>query len=205
MHLNPYFFLNTNTMLQINDTVISLDILNEEFICDLSACYGECCIDGDAGAPLEIEEIGLLEEVLPIIWNKLSPAAQLEIKEKGVAYVDLDGEMVTSIVYGKDCVFTYYDADGTCKCAIEKAFFEGKTTFRKPISCHLYPIRVKKYKSFSAVNYHRWSICSAACELGKAKKVKLYQFLKEPLIRKFGDDWYSQLCIAADELGKNSK
>ena len=191
-------------MLQIQDTIISLDVVEECFICDLSFCKGICCVEGESGAPVEEDEVARLEEVLPVVWDDLSPEAQKVIKAQGVVYVDEDGEFVTSIVNGEDCVFTCYDENGYCKCAIEKAYREGKTDFYKPISCHLYPIRVAQYKEFRAVNYHRWNVCQAAKELGKKNKVRVYQFLKEPLTRKFGEDWYKQLNTAAEELQKGS-
>lgn len=143
-----------------------------------------------------------IEDLLSEVWDDLSPAAQAVIKEHGVAYRDHDGDMVTSIVHGKDCVFTYYDEKGICKCAIEKAYREGRTNFYKPISCHLYPIRLQKYKDFTAVNYHRWSICKAAVLLGKKEGLKVYEFLKEPLIRRFGEDWYNELVLVAEEYKK---
>lgn len=186
-------------MIQIDDAIVALDVIEENFICDLSACLGECCVEGEAGAPLEKEEVVILEQILPHVWDDLSPEAQEIIKKEGVAYKDRDGDMVTSIVNGKDCVFTCYDSDKVCKCAIEKAYKEGKIDFYKPISCHLYPIRLEEYKDFTAVNYHRWKICKAAVALGNKEGVKVYQFLKEPLIRKFGEAWYNELCIAVEE------
>jgi hypothetical protein len=189
-------------MFQINDTIVASDIIEESFICNLSVCKGECCVEGDSGAPLENEEVKIIEDLLPQVWEDLSPEAQNIIKRQGVAYKDDDGEMVTSIVNGKDCVFTYYDEQGTCKCAIEKAYREGRVNFYKPVSCHLYPIRLQKYKSFTAVNYHRWSICKAATLLGKKEGVKIYQFLKEPLVRRFGEDWYNDLALVAEEYNK---
>lgn len=192
-------------MIQIDDAIVALDIIEENFLCDLSACKGECCVEGEAGAPLEDEEVEIIEKVLPLIWDDLSPKAQQVINEQGVAYKDRDGDMVTSIVNGKDCVFTYYDEKGICKCAIEKAYREGKTDFYKPISCHLYPIRLEKYREFTAVNYHRWRICKAAVLLGNKEGLRIYQFLKEPLVRKFGEAWYNELCIAADEYKKMKK
>ena len=189
-------------MLQIEDTIVSLDLLEECFLCDLSVCKGICCVEGDAGAPVEEEEIEELKAVLPLIWDDLSPKSQEIIKKQGVVYLDEDGEYVTSIVDGRDCVFTCYDEKGTCKCAIEKAYREGKTNFYKPISCHLYPVRVARYKGFRAVNYHRWSVCQCAQVLGKQENLKVFQFLKEPLIRKFGEDWYKHLCQAAKELNQ---
>ena len=188
-------------MIQIDDTIISLDILEKEFICDLKQCLGGCCNEeGDSGAPLEIEELELLKEVLPIVWDELSDEAKKVIEEKGIAFQDEEGDWVTPVVNGKDCIFTYYGGDGTCFCTIEKAYRDGKTSFYKPISCHLYPIRCKKYPTFTAVNYHKWNICKAAELLGKKEGVKIYQFLKEPLIKKFGEAWYKELEICAEEI-----
>lgn len=189
-------------MIQIQDVIVSLDIFREKFLCDLDACKGECCVEGDAGAPVELDEVARLEEVLPVVWDDLSPAAREVIDRQGVVYPDRDGELVTSIVNGKDCVFTRYDERGCCCCAIEKAYREGKTNFYKPISCHLYPIRVGHYGPYKALNYHRWSVCRAAVLLGEKEDVPVYKFLKEPLTRKFGEAWYAELETAADELKK---
>jgi len=187
-------------MIQIDDTIISFDVFKEKFLCNLDACKGECCIEGDAGAPLEEEEVEQLKKVLPVIWKDLSSEAQAVIEKQGVCYKDEDGDLVTSIVNGKDCVFTCYDEKGCCYCAIEKAYRDGKVDFYKPVSCHLYPIRVQKYPEFKAVNYHRWSVCKAAVLLGEKEDMPIYKFLKEPLIRKFGEDWYTELEIAAEEM-----
>lgn len=187
-------------MIQIEDTLVSFDVITEKFLCDLNACKGECCIEGDAGAPLEKDEVGELEKVLPAVWDDLSPEAQTIINQQGAYYEDVDGDLVTSIVNGKDCVFTCYDEKGICYCAIEKAYRGGRVDFYKPVSCHLYPIRVQNYSSFRAVNYHRWSVCKAAVLLGQKENVPIYKFLKEPLIRKFGAGWYEELEIAAKEL-----
>ena len=189
-------------MLQINDTLVSLDLIERFFICDLSYCKGECCVEGDAGAPLEKAEFHLLRKVLPEVWDDLSLDAQKVIEKQGVGYIDEDGDIVTSIIEGKNCVFTYYDADGVCKCAIEKAYREKRIDFMKPISCHLYPVRVARYKDFQAVNYHRWRVCSAAEILGKRERVPVYRFLREPLIRKFGQEWYDDLDRCAQEYLK---
>lgn len=190
-------------MLQIDETVVSFDLLEEKFVCDLNSCKGECCIEGDDGAPLEESEVKIIENLLPIIWDDLTETSKEVIKKQGVSYIDNDGEPVTSIVNGAECVFTYTDASGICKCAIEKAFREGKTDFYKPISCHLYPVRLQKYNEFTAVNYHRWSVCKCARTLGGKLGVPVYQFLKEPLIRRFGADWFNQLEIADQELKKS--
>ena len=187
-------------MLQIDDTIISLDVLDESFVCDLTSCKGICCIEGDAGAPLEESEVETLNEILPIIWDDLTQKSKDVITQQGVSYIDEDGEPVTSIVDGKECVFTYTDSNGVCKCAIEKAYRESKIDFYKPISCHLYPIRLQKYEEFTAVNYHSWKVCDCARIHGKSLKVPVYKFLKEPLIRRFGGEWYQQLEIAAVEL-----
>lgn len=192
-------------MIQIDDTIIATDIIEENFLCDLSVCKGECCVEGESGAPLEKDEVDTIEKILPLVWDDLSPIAQQTIEKQGVAYKDYDGEMVTSIVNGKDCVFTYYDETGICKCAIEKAFRNGKTDFYKPISCHLYPIRLQKYRDFTAVNYHRWKVCKAAVLLGNKEGLKVYQFLKEPLIRRFGEVWYKELDLIAKEYTKREE
>ena len=186
-------------MVQIDDVIVSFDIFKEKFYCDINACKGECCIEGDAGAPLESKEVELLEKVLPAIWDDLSDEAKDIINKQGVCYKDVDGDLVTSIVNGKDCVFTCYDDKGYCLCAIEKAYRNGKTNFYKPISCHLYPIRVGKYGPYKALNYHRWNVCKAAVLLGEKKNTPIYKFLKEPLIRSFGEEWYTELEIAAKE------
>ena len=191
-------------MLQIQDTLVSFDVVEKEFICDLEACRGACCIEGDAGAPIDEEERRKLKEVLPVIWNDLTPAAHRVIEEQGVAYIDQEGDVVTSIVNGKDCVFTCYGANGMCYCAIEKAYKEGRIDFYKPISCHLYPIRTKKYSGFTAVNYNRWDVCKAAVLLGRKENLPVYRFLKEPLIRKFGEDWYAELELVAEEMKKQN-
>jgi hypothetical protein len=191
-------------MIQIDDVVVSLDVLQEKFLCDLGVCKGECCIEGDAGAPVEQDEVAKLEEVLPIIREDLSPEARAVIDKQGVVYVDEEGDLVTSIVNGKDCVFTCYDEKGTCFCAIEKAYRAGKVDFYKPVSCHLYPIRVGNYGPYKAVNYHRWNVCKAAVLLGKKENVPVYKFLKEPLIRKFGQEWYDALEEVAIEWEKQN-
>ena len=189
-------------MIEINDTVISLDLIERFFCCDLAGCKGECCVEGDAGAPLEKEEFNILRRILPVVWADLSPEAQAVINRQGVGYIDRETDIVTSIVNGKNCVFTYYGADGICKCAIEKAFNEGRIDFIKPVSCHLYPIRVKRYRDYFAVNYHEWKVCRSAEALGKRKHLLLYQFLREPLIRKFGEEWYNALDACAQEYAK---
>lgn len=191
---------NEIPMIQIDDTIISIDCLSEKFCCDLEACKGACCIEGDAGAPVELEEVAQLEEALPVVWNELSAAAQAVIDRQGVVYTDEDGDLVTSIVHGKDCVFTCYDSCGNCFCALEKAYREGRSLFYKPASCHLYPIRIKKIGDMTALNYHRWDVCRMAVEKGRQLNLPVYRFLKEPLVRRFGEAWYQELESAVEEL-----
>lgn len=185
-------------MLQIGDVLVSLDLIERFFCCNLDKCLGECCIEGDAGAPITTEEYDKLKEILPIVWDDLLPAAQAVVEQQGVGYVDSEGDLVTSIVDGRNCVFTCYGPNGLCQCTIEKAFREGKTDFQKPVSCHLYPARVTDYPTFSAINYHRWKICKAAETLGRQKGIRLYQFLEAPLTRRFGKDWYDEFKTACE-------
>ncbi|SFK81936.1 DUF3109 family protein [Proteiniphilum acetatigenes] len=192
-------------MIQIQNTLLSDDIFEEQFICDLCKCKGECCVEGESGAPITKEEFREIEGILSEIWDDLSPKAQEVINKQGIAYTDYDSELVTSLVNGKECVFTYFDADGVCKCAIDNAYRQGRISVRKPVSCHLYPIRLTEYRDFTAVNYHRWSICQPAVKLGRKEGVPLYRFLKEPLIRKFGEEWYNEVCEAARLLNKKEE
>ena len=185
-------------MLQIKDTIVSLDIAERFFTCDIASCLGECCIEGDAGAPITEDEYKKIKEILPLIWDDLMPQAKEEIEANSVAYVDEEGDLVTQIIDGKNCVFSCYGSNGMCLCAIEKAYREGRVDFMKPISCHLYPLRLKEYPSFTAVSYHRWKICKAAEVLGRKRGVRLYEFLKEPLVRRFGKEWYDELVTACE-------
>lgn len=189
-------------MLQIKDTLVSLDLAERYFCCDLGACKGACCLEGDAGAPLEPGEADELRRVLPLIWDDLLPAAQREIEENGVSYTDVEGDEVTSLVDGSNCVFATLDENGGWICAVERACRQGRIDFYKPVSCHLYPVRVKKYDGYSAVNFHRWKICKAAEVLGRAKGLRAYRFLEGPLRRRFGDDWYEELSLTCDEYLK---
>lgn len=195
----PNFEETEEFMLQIDNTLVSLDLAERFFCCDLNSCLGECCIEGDAGAPITEDERREIERILPVIWDDLLPAAQEEIKRSGVAYIDEEGDLVTSIVDGRNCVFTTYGKGGMCHCAIEKASREGKIDFLKPISCHLYPLRLTEYPTFTAVNYHRWKICKCAEILGRSKGLRLYKFLEGPLVRRFGREWYDELCLACEE------
>jgi hypothetical protein len=191
-------------MIQIGDTVVTLDVFREKFLCDFSICKGLCCVEGDAGAPAGEEEAIQLEKLLPVVWDDLSAEAREVIGKQGVCYKDEDGDLLISIVDGKDCVFTCYDAKANCRCAIEKAYRMGKTNFYKPVSCHLYPVRISGTDSYQAVNYHRWEVCKAAVLLGEKENIPVYKFLKEALIRKFGEDWYAELELVAQALEENN-
>lgn len=188
-------------MFLINDnTLVTLDVVERFFCCDIDTCLGQCCIDGDAGAPLTDEEESEISKILPDIWDDLLPRAQQEIEQNGISYRDPEGEKVTQILDNSNCVFSCYAPGGKCICAIEKAYREGRIGFMKPISCALYPLRLKTLSNGSvAVNYHRWKICKSAEVLGRSKKLRVYQFLKEPLIRRFGQEWYDEL-VANCEL-----
>ncbi len=181
-------------ILQVGDVLLSPDIITEQFCCDLDACHGICCVEGDAGAPVTLEEISQIEDSLDTVWNDLSAQAQAVIDKQGVAYADRDGDLVTSIVNGKDCVFTCYD-NGCCLCALERSWREGKLTdFCKPISCALYPIREKQLgNGLTGLNYNRWDVCKDAAAKGKELGLPVYKFLRGPLIRRFGEDWYKEL------------
>ena len=193
-------------MIKRGDTLVSLDVVERCFVCDLDTCLGACCIEGDAGAPLAPGEQDKLEAALPAVDEYLLPRAREVIRSEGVAYIDEDGDLVTSLVEGRDCVFTCYAPGGKCLCALEKAWREGKLEENvKPISCSLYPVRVKEYDGFSAVNLHRWKICRCAERLGLSKGVRAYEFLKEPLTRRFGKEWYDELALTAGEYLRQQK
>lgn len=187
-------------ILDVGGVLISSDLLTEYFCCDYEKCKGICCVEGDAGAPVTLDEITGIEDALDTVWGDLSASAQAVIDKQGVAYTDQEGDLVTSIVRGKDCVFTCYDGDN-CLCALEKAFRQNKTRFCKPLSCSLYPIREKNFgNGVIGLNYNRWEICRDAIEKGKVLGIPLYQFLKEPLIRRFDEAWYQELLDTVKEL-----
>ena len=191
-------------IIEIDNILVSEDILTEEFCCDLDACKGICCVEGDAGAPVTLDEIGGIESALDDVWDDMSASAQAVVDKQGVAYTDRDGDLVTSIVGGKDCVFTCYQ-DGCCLCALERAYRDGRTAFCKPISCALYPIREKRLSNgMTALNYNRWDVCRDAVRKGRELHLPVYKFLREPLTRRFGDDFYQKLSAAADMLAANS-
>ncbi|MDG5799125.1 DUF3109 family protein [Marinilabiliaceae bacterium ANBcel2] len=189
-------------MVQIDNKVISLDLFKEYFVCDLDCCKGACCVEGESGAPLEDAETDILENLFPVVKEMLSPAALKEVDRTGVWEFDVDGDKVTPIIDGRECIYSYYDSKGVCKCVFEKAYSEGKTDFRKPASCYLYPLRITKYSKFVAVNYHKWPVCDAARIFGKKEKVRVYQFLKDPIVQYFGEDFYFEIEKVAKELEK---
>lgn len=204
-------------IIEVQNILVSTDILTEEFCCDLSACKGQCCVEGDAGAPVTLDEIMSLESCLDTVWQDLSASAQAVIDKQGVAYTDQEGDLVTSIVGGKDCVFCCYDdieVDGKkvsqcCLCAIERAqrqgrlgsFPMGEGRGLKPISCALYPIRVKTFSNGTVgLNYHRWSVCKDGVRKGRELHLPVYKFLRGPLVQRFGQAWYDELCQIAAEI-----
>lgn len=186
-------------MFVIKDTLVSLDIIEKFFVCDLSVCKGQCCIDGDAGAPLLEKEKKLIDQNIDKILPLLTPGGRNAIEEDGTAYYDKDGDLVTTLVEGKNCAFSIFSDKGVCLCALEKGFREGVLPNLKPSSCFLYPIRLKKVGPYTALNYHRWKICTCAEKNGRRLGKRVYEFLKEPLIYNFGQDWYDELENTAKE------
>lgn len=188
------------SIIEVGGVLVSSDILTERFCCDLDECHGECCVEGDAGAPVTMDEIAGIESALDEVWPELTARAQAVIDRQGVAYTDREGDLVTSIVDGRDCVFTCYER-GCCMCALERAYRGGRTGFCKPVSCALYPIReVRMGNGTVGLNYHRWDVCRAAVAKGRQLDLPLYRFLRGPLSRRFGDDWYAELEAVAGEL-----
>lgn len=190
-------------MFQIGDTIVSDEVLEKEFVCNLSACHGQCCIDGDAGAPLDKEETQILDDIYDKVKPYLRPEGIESIERQGKWVIGEDQGYETPLIDGKECAYVIFDGK-TALCAIEQAYNNKEINWKKPISCHLYPIRIKEYAQFSAINYHKWYICDDACSLGKELGVTVYQFLKEPLIRKFGEEWYQELDKVAEEWKKQS-
>ncbi len=188
-------------MFQLGKTIVSEEILERDFVCNLSACKGNCCIDGDAGAPLSAEETKIMEEIYPKVKPYLRPEGIAAIEAQGTWVKGEDGDFETTLIEGKDCAYVIFDG-ATALCGIEQAYNEGIVSWKKPVSCHLYPIRVKDFSEFTAVNYDKWDICNDACTLGKELQVPVYKFVKEALVRRFGEDWYLELEKVAVELKK---
>ncbi len=186
-------------MIQIENTIISLDVFEKKFCCDVSVCNGICCVEGDSGAPLEEREADLIQENYEQIKPYMTAAGVAIVEEQGFSMVDVEGDVVTPLINGRECAYII-EENGSSWCAIEKAWSLGKSSFRKPISCHLYPIRIKQYRNYEAMNYDQWKICACARLKGEEKGIPVYIFLKDALIRKYGEEWYEQLCYAAHEI-----
>jgi hypothetical protein len=186
-------------MVQIDNTIVSFDIFERYFCCNINACLGACCVEGESGAPLEDDEIASISANYKQIEPFLTKKGRLLIEKYGFFVVDIDGDKVTPIIDGKECAFCYFDGE-VCKCGIEKAWNNKLISFQKPVSCHLYPIRITKYTNYDAINFHVWKVCKPAVALGKSSQLPVYQFLKAPLIRKYGQEWFEKLVIAAREL-----
>lgn len=188
-------------MLVIDNTLITDEVLEKHFVCDLNACKGACCVKGDYGAPLEDDELEMVDKVYEKVKPYMTPAGIEAVEKQGKYLLYEKKEWVTPLIKGKECAYTFFDEGGIAKCAIEKAYYEGKVKWKKPISCHLYPIRITKQKNgLEALNYDKWSICKAACKLGDSLKVPVFKFLKDSLTRKYGKEWYKQLEIAASRI-----
>jgi len=191
-------------MIQIGKAIVSLDIFESHFLCDLSICKGSCCVEGDSGAPLTEEEAFQIETFYPVFEKYLSRKNRQEVERQGTSMIDSDGDLVTPIIHSRECVYTFVDESGITKCAIEKAFLNGEIPFWKPVSCHLFPIRITEYNTYDAVNYQQIPICGPGRSCGRKNQLPLYRFLKEPLIRKYGEEWYAELEIAAEYLKNES-
>ncbi|MGB3184063.1 MAG: DUF3109 family protein [Cyclobacteriaceae bacterium] len=186
-------------MILVEHTVISDDIRDQLFVCNLSKCKGACCVEGDLGAPLEDDELSVIKEIAGEVRPYLSEAGQRELDKQGAYVLDSDGDYSTPTIGGKECIYAIYDENKILKCGIEQAYLDGKINWKKPVSCHLYPIRITRYDEFEALNYDRWHICAPACDLGKELGVPVYKFLKDALIRKYGEKWYDSLCREIEE------
>ena len=189
-------------MIEIDDKLISDDLFSKQFVCDLQKCKGVCCVEGDAGAPLTKKEVENIEKNLDVIKPEMRKEGLKAIEDNGVFYLDDDGEKVTTLVNGKECAFVFFDDNNIAKCSIESAFLKNKLEFRKPISCHLYPIRVKKYNDFQAINIDNWHICKSACECGTKLNVPTFKFLKQAIVRMWGDEFYQDLEIINNKYFK---
>ncbi|MBU2997639.1 DUF3109 family protein [Cellulophaga baltica] len=189
-------------MFQIGKTLISEEIIENDFVCNITACKGACCIDGDAGAPLDEKETEILVDIYQDVKPFLRPEGIAVIEKEGAFVKGEDGEWETPLVNGSECAYVVFSKNGTAKCALEDAYNEGITTWKKPVSCHMYPVRIREYSEFTAVNYHKWHICDDACSLGAELQVPIYKFVKEALVRKFGEEWYTELEQVANDMAK---
>jgi hypothetical protein len=190
-------------MIEIGKTLVSDDLVEKQFVCDLNACKGACCVHGESGAPLEDDEAEILEQIYPIVEPYLNEKGKKAIKKQGKWVIDSDGDKTTPLVGPeKECAYTIFE-NGMALCGIEKAHRDGKIEWAKPVSCHLYPVRVTEHKKFTAVNYEKWDICKPACACGEKLQVPVYKFVKTALVRKFGKEWYAALEKAADYIEKS--
>jgi hypothetical protein len=191
-------------VIELEGKLISLDVFEKQFVCDIGSCKVACCVEGDDGAPLTMEEVSIIEDDL----DKFKPYMRKEgieaVAHTGVFYMDQDNEPVTTLVNGGACAFVNFNEQGVAKCSIEEAYEDGETAFIKPISCHLYPIRVSKLSKYEALNFNSWHLCNPACRLGESLQVKTYRFLKEPIIRQWGNSFFEEL-IKVDELLEKEK
>ena len=190
-------------MFQLGKTIVSEDIITKDFVCNLSACKGACCVEGDAGAPLDADEVKILDRIYPKVKPFLRKEGIEVIEVTGASVKTVFGDLETPLINGAECAYVIFDENNTALCGIEEAYNQGEIDWKKPVSCHLYPIRVKDYSEFSGVNYEKWEICDDACALGKELQVPVYKFVMEALIRKFGEDWYTELeAVAQKNFGK---
>jgi len=186
-------------MIQVGNKIISREILEEHFVCNLERCEGNCCVFGDSGAPLEEDEARLLDDHIMVIRCFMRPEGIRAIREQGNWVVDDDGDRVTPLVGREECAYTVFE-EGIARCAIEMAYEAGTLSFQKPVSCHIYPIRLSRLNNNIALNYHRWSICEPARLLGNVKQIPVFRFLREPIIRVFGMEFYDELETIYSEL-----
>ncbi len=192
-------------MFQLGKTIVSEEIIEKDFVCNLSACKGVCCVAGDAGAPLEKGELAIMEEIYDEVKPFLREEGVKAIEEQGIYTTNDFGEHETTLINNEDCAYVIFDENKTALCAIEEAYNSGVISWKKPVSCHLYPIRIREYSEFSGLNYDRWEICDDACSLGKELQVPIYKFVKQGLVRKFGEDWYAELEKVAEKYHESKK
>jgi len=196
-------FDSAPTMFEIDRTIISIDVVEKKFVCDLEKCKGYCCVHGESGAPLEKEEVKILDDIYPVIRGFLRQEGIKAIEAQGTSVVDGENDLVTPLISGEECAYAVFEK-GIARCGIEKAFENGKIDFRKPLSCHLYPVRIKKFGDLEAVNYDRWSICDPARQAGLEKNIPVFRFVREGLLRKYGPEYYEKLEIASREFVRGS-
>jgi hypothetical protein len=187
-------------IIQIDNKLISADVFEKHFICDISQCAGICCVLGDSGAPLEKKEKKILQDEYENYVSYMKPEGRQTIENEGHTIIDPDGDLVTPLINGKECAYSCFDDEGVCYCAIERAYLDGKTKFRKPVSCYLYPIRLKPFGEFTGLNYDVWSACDCARKKGKDENIPVFRFLKEPIIARFGKTFYKKMEKVYEEV-----